>query len=259
MRPAASPSAGRPRWRTALPLAGVLPVLAALLGAPAVPAAAAPGTVGETESFTFAPCNRAYARPEARFAPVHQGPVTLHLASPENALSLEDHQLRLTPLADGSHRARFSARLRGEGRLVADVEMGEAVTRMEDRVTVPRQVVTVEGRVRLARGGAAGAPGPPDPAAAADGRFEITPLELPERVELDIRSDLAERLGLLCDSFALLVSLDCAPLRSALSRAAVPLPDPGETYLLPPECVDGETARRLDAYLERAGQAVAVR
>lgn len=215
----------------------VLPGAVAAAAADGAPDGVAPGTTppaaGAT-SFVFAPCNRTYQRNGTVLEPVHQGAVTLHLASPHNQLTLEQHRLDLTPLADGTHRAHFEALFGGEGELVMDVEMGGSVSRMEDRVRVPRQTKVIDARLKLAR---------------SEAGYELTPVELPKEVVIRIESDLANRFATLCDSFTLLLGLDCDPLRAALSRAAFPMPEPGETYLLPAECVSDEVARRLDAYL----------
>jgi hypothetical protein len=229
----------------------MLLLAAVLLAAvPALPAAAAgaaddgaqgggaaPGTTppaaGAT-SFVFAPCNRTYQRNGTELEPVHQGAVTLLLASPHNQLTLEQHRLDLTPLPDGTHRAHFEVTFAGEGELVMDVEMGGSVSRLEDRVRIPRQKEVVDARVKLAR---------------SEAGYELTPVELPKEVKIRIESDLAARFATICDSFTFLLGLDCDPLRAGLSRAAFAMPEPGETYLLPAECVSDDVARRLDAYL----------
>lgn len=200
---------------------------------------AQPATTGTTtESFTFTPCNRTYQGLGNDLAPVRQGALTVQLSSPANQLRLMDHRLELTPLADGTHRARFVAEFVGDGELVADIDMGGVASQLEDRVVLPRQSVTVDGRLRLGHG---------------DQGFEITPLELPEAVDLSIQSDLAGRFAGLCDSLSLIpgMILDCGAVRAGLSRARVPMPETGETYLLPAECLDEEIELRLNLYLDR--------
>jgi len=212
------------------------PALGAGDAAPAAQPAAQPAATGAPASFTFTPCNRTYQRLGAELAPVTQGAMTIAVRSPANRLDLLAHRLDLTPLADGTHRAHFVAEFSGTGELVADVGVGGVVSQLEDTVTVPRQQTVVDGRVRLARDGQG---------------YEITPVELPEAVEVRIESRLAGRFGTLCDSLSLLpgTMLDCGALRAGLSRARVPMPDPGETYLLPAECLNASLRQRLDAYL----------
>lgn len=223
-----------------------VPPLAALLVVLVAPGLAAAGATPDAaaESFVFAPCNRTYSRGGTELAPVTRGPLTLSLSSPSNHLTLEEHELRLTPLADGTHRAVFTARFSGAGELVMDVDAGGAVSRLEDTVTVPEQERTVEGRVRLAR------------RKVEEGRavYELTTVELPEAVEIDVESALAGRFATFCQSLALVLALDCSGLHDALSRARVEMPPPGETYLLPGECLVPAVRRRLDAYLERNGE-----
>jgi hypothetical protein len=210
----------------------VLAVLATVLAAPPPGTAAADGAA----SFTFAPCNRTYQQRGAELAPVTQGGVNIEVRSPENRLDLLSHRLDLTPLGDGTHRAHFVAEFAGSGELIADVGVAGMTSRLEDSVTVPRQERIVVGRVRLGRG---------------EQGYEITPVELPDAVDVRIESRLAGRFAALCESFALLpgMLLDCGALRAGLSRARVPMPESGETYLLPAECLDAGLRQRLDAYL----------
>jgi len=191
-----------------------------------------------TETFVFTPCNRTYQQLGGDLAPVTQGAMTIDLTSPRHELRLFDHRLEMTPLADGSHRARFVAEFAGDGDLVADVDLGGMTSRLEDRVVLPRQETTVDARVRLGHG---------------DQGYEITPLELPETVELRIQSQLAGRFASLCDTLTLVPGMvaDCGALRAALSRARVPMPELGETYLLPAECLDDDVRLKLDLYLDR--------
>jgi hypothetical protein len=213
----------------------VLPTAPAARAADAAaPAPALAPPAADVTSFVFARCNRTYRRNGTELEPVTQGAMTLALRSPQNELTLEAHRLDLAPLPDGTHRARFQARFRGQGDLVLDVDVGGSDSRLEDEVRVPRQVTSVDARLKLAR---------------SEAGYELTPVELPEKVTIRIESDLAGRFATLCDAFTLLLGLDCDPLRAGLSRATFSMPEPGETYLLPTECVDDEVARRLDAYL----------
>lgn len=198
---------------------------------------AAPAARGE--SFTFDRCNRVYEQDAGALAPMTRGPLTLRLSSPDAVLTLEHHRLDLTPRADGTHRARFEALFVGSATLHVDVDVNGAVSRLSDDVRVPPQRRAVDGVVRLARGvGEDGAP-----------VYELIPVELPETIPVAIESNLAGRLGTMCDGLSLLLPVDCGFVRAALSRVNVPMPEPGETYLLPPECVDEAVAARLDRYL----------
>jgi len=217
------------RPRLLLPLA----LAAALLMAPAALA----------ESFTFDRCNRAFQQEAGDLPPMTQGPLTLRMSSPDAVLTVEDHRLDLTPLADGTHRAHFEALFVGSGTLHVDVDVNGAVSRLTDDVKVPPQRRSVDGIVRIAKGvDETGAP-----------VYELTPVEMPKTVPVTIDSNLAGRLGTMCSGFALLLPIDCGVVRGALSVVNVPMPEPGETYLLPPECVDAEVAAKMDRYLGLAG------
>lgn len=202
--------------------------------APRPKAAAVPIAPGTTE-FTFPLFNDTYQENGAVMAPVAQGGMTVRLSSPENRLTLRTHRVTLTPLSDGTHRAEFVADFAGRGRVIADVSMGGgSPTRLQDEVVVPPQTRTVVGRVLLARG---------------TGAYEITPVEMPERVAIAIETQLGGSFANLCDSFALLLQLDCSGVRGMLNNAQVPLPGPGETYLLLDERLTPDDRKKLDAYL----------
>lgn len=204
----------------------------------AAPAATAPSAA--PVELTFAAFNGRFSEPGAELGAVRQGPLTLTLASPQNAVEVLSHRLRLTPLGDGSHRAELSAALRGAGKLVADLRLsGGEPGRLVDDVVLPAQTVAFEGRVELAP--------------VADG-YRVVPLELPATVGLEIESALAGRLAGFCTGLTLLTpgAVDCGGLERALSRVALPLPDAGEELLLPAAALSNDERRRLDQYLGRA-------
>jgi hypothetical protein len=233
-------SAGRTKGRAAALALGGLLAAAAPPAAPA-PAAAPRATAGAPLELSVAAFNGRFSEPGADLGAVEQGPLTLRLASPENALDVLEHRVRLEPLGDGSHRAELTAAVRGRGRLVADLSVaGGAPGRLVDEVVLPAQSVAVEGRVRLAPG--------------AEG-YTVVPLELPRAVYLEIESALAGRLVGLCSGVALLVpgGADCRGLERALGRVTVPLPEAGEELLLPYAALAAAERDRLDRYLARAG------
>jgi len=215
-------------------------LLTAVVATAAVVLAASPAGAA---SFTFERCNRTWSPRTGELPSTTQGPLTLALSSPDAELTVEHHRLDLSPLADGTHRARFEALFVGSATLDVDLDVSGASSRLQDVVRVPPQRRAVDGRVRLVKG------------VGEDGAavYEITPVELPKTVPIAIQSDLGGRLGSLCDGFALLLPVDCRLVRGAFSRLEVPMPEPGETYLLPPECVDEEVAAKLDRYLAAGG------
>lgn len=203
----------------------------ALAAAPAERTAAAPTPA----RFSFDSLNRTYHFDDSDLAPVRQGPVTIHLSSPRNVLVLKDHSVTLVPLSDGTFRASVGVDLLGSGDLVANlVTAAGTSSRLEDLVVVPRQTVRLDGRVRFSR--------------VADG-WDVTALALPDRVKIDIQSRLAGSLVSLCGQMAVFLGLDCDGLDRSLSRAEVPLPEPGSVFFLPEEDLSAAEAATLDAYL----------
>lgn len=196
-------------------------------------AAATPATT--PARFSFDSLNRTYHFDDSDLAPVRQGPVTIHLSSPRNVLILKDHSVTLVPLSDGTFRASVGVDLLGSGDLVANlVTAAGTSSRLEDLVVVPRQTVRLDGRVRFSR--------------VADG-WDVTALSLPRQVEIDIQSRLAGSLVSLCGQMAVFLGLDCDGLDRSLSRAEVPLPEPGSVFFLPEEDLSAAEAATLDAYL----------
>ena len=84
--------------------------------------------------------------------------------------------------------------------------------------------------------------------------YLVTPLEMSRQIQLQIKSRLAGDLANWCASIPLisLTGADCSGLRNALSQVSVPLPAPGETYLLPYTELTPEERRALDGYLDEA-------
>jgi hypothetical protein len=214
----------------------VLAGLRSVSGLPSVEAGSSvPGkTERGTRSFVFERLNREYRNEVTRPAPREQGGFRLRLTSPQNRVRLTRHELFLTPLPDGSHRAALTVEFEGAGQVEAEISIAGAVSRIEDQVTVPLQSRTLEGRVRIER---------------VPQGFLFTALELPERVTVTIESGLAGRFLQTCNLLQVLVPLDCNALGSLLSRVVFPLPDPGGSYLLPNEELTPQDRAGLEDYL----------
>ncbi|HUO87230.1 MAG TPA: hypothetical protein VM617_07550 [Thermoanaerobaculia bacterium] len=224
----------RPDGRWSLAAAAV----AALAGV-AVAQALPPPT-----ELTFPRFNDVYEQPGAMSEPLEQGGMTIRLSSPENHLVLRSHRVRLAPLGDGTHWVEVVADFAGRGRVIAHLDFGNGQgTQLEDQVVLPPQTRTVIGRVVIAVG--------------EGGDYEITPVELPETVAIAFESKLAGGLGDLCRTVARLggMTIDCGSVEAGLTTAAIPLPEPGETYLLPAARLTADDRGRLDAYLARARDA----
>ncbi len=165
--------------------------------------------------------------------PITQGPVTVDLSSPSHTLVLKSNRLVLTP-EGGAHRAHLELELLGKGQLIADLEGAGLQTRLQDELFVPPQTLSLDGKVRMRR---------------IEGGYEVTALESPAQVELAIQSKLTNDILGLCDGVALFTGLDCAALERALTRAKIPMPAAGGTYLLPDADLTEADRAALDAYL----------
>lgn len=196
--------------------------------APSAPASAAPGPL------RFERLNRDYRNIVSEIEPIRQGAATIRLSSPRHTLTIRDHLLRLEPGPGGSHSAELRLDISGTGWLIADVDVAGMGGRFQDEVQVPAQSRTIEGRVRLRK--------------TAEG-YLVTPEQLPKQVPVRIRSNLAGDVVALCEGAALLTGMDCGALERSLSIAQIPLPEPGESYLLENSELTADERRRIDAYL----------
>lgn len=189
------------------------------------------------ESFEFHRLNRIYQAFLSELVPIDLGTVHVDLRTPAHSLTLVRHRALLQPAGDGEFTLDLEFRLSGWGRIDADVTMGKISSRLTDELAVPVQSVRLFSRVSILP--------------TADG-YAITTRVVQQEVLVQIESKLASRLFGLCRPMALvLVGLDCPALEQALTRVRVPLPAPGETYLLPYAEVDAAERARFDAYLSR--------
>jgi hypothetical protein len=207
-----------------------------LLGAVAVTTVSGAG-LGQ---FQFGRLNRGYSEVAPEIQPIEEGPVTIRLSSPRNNLIVRSHLLRLEPGIGNSHSAELRVEFMGKGWLVADVEVGGASTRFQDEVQVPPQALEMQGRVRLRR---------------VRGGYEVTPEQLPQNVRVRIQSGIGRQIVNLCDGVSVLpfTEVDCPALERELTRAVVPLPAPGESFLLEDAELTAQERQQLDGYLRPPG------
>ena len=190
----------------------------------------------EVRVLHFDRLDRTYTSFVQDLAPIELGKVHIDLASPEHSITLESHSARLQPLGGGSYRAAVEIDFHGGGLLEADLLIGAIDSHLSDELTLPRQVITLEGKIRI------------------DSRSEgyhITLLESDQKeVVVRIQSKLAGRVVPLCHQLALvLVHLGCDALEEALSIVRVPMPPPGEVYFLFRDELTEAEAEVLDAFL----------
>lgn len=189
-------------------------------------------------SFAFERLNRTFETVVEELAPVQVGPAQVTLRSPQHAFTLRRHLADLKPSPSGGHSIELELSFSGWGLLEADVTMGSLSTSLSDKVVIPGQSLALAGRVQLAR---------------TDGGYLVTLVELPPSVSVRIESQLARRLFSLCRPMGLvLVNLDCQALEAALSVIDVPLPAPGQSFLLPDEELTELDREGLDLYLTSA-------
>ena len=107
---------------------------------------------------------------------------------------------------------------------------------MEDRIVLPEQSQVIEGRVELER---------------TEEGYQITAVELPTHAEIRIDSDLAGNLVTVCKGFAVLpfMNVNCGAVDAAMSVLRLPLPEPGEVFVLAAEDLTEVERRQIDAYL----------
>ncbi len=217
-------------------------VLVGAVQAPTRTTAAAPSAaVGTTApgQLRFERFNRSYTDITPEIDPVSQGPLTIRLSAPRSNMVVRNHLLRLEPGAGGSHSAELRVEFQGKGWLVADVDVAGMASRLQDEVVVPPQALNVQGRVRITR----------DPNA-----YVITPEQLPKRVRVKIQSGIATDVVGACRGVAVLAGIDCGGVQEALSTAVVPLPPPGESYLLEDAELTAAERKQLESYLAGPGR-----
>ena len=168
--------------------------------------------------------------------PVERGAMTLYITSPEHRLTVHGNRLLLSANDDGTVGATVEVEFEGEGHLVVEVRTGGVGNEFEDNVAAPRQTVSVSGTARLERTGEG---------------YLMTVVDGQESVELEIRSDLATRLVLLCRTFERLplIRVNCAGIENALAVVTVPLPEPGEQFLVPAEKLTEDERAYFDSFV----------
>lgn len=177
---------------------------------------------------------------DSDLAPIEMGPMTVVLTSPTHSLEVLEHQLSLGSAADGADAATLRARFQGQAHLVAELEIAGIISEIDDQILLPLQEIEISGLIEIRR---------------EEGGYRVLALESPDHVELQIESDLAGRLGMLCRGFAVLAmgNLDCEAVDQAMSVVRVPLPEPGEEYFVAVEDLTPGERRQIDRYLRDRG------
>lgn len=208
--------------------------LAALAAAVGVVEAAEPNA--DTHVLISDRVNGVHRDLETDLAPIEIGPVTVVLTSPTHSLEVFEHELSLAPGGSGAQTATLRARYQGQAHLVAELEIAGMTSEIDDNIELPLQETEVSGLVEIVRVG--------------DG-YRVTALEAPSHVEIQVESDLAGRLGLLCRGFAVLAmgNVDCEAVDQAMSVVKVPLPEPGEEFFVASEDLTEQERGQIESYL----------
>ncbi len=173
---------------------------------------------------------------DTELAPVEVGPLTVTLRPTGERLEVVEHELALGPAGDGLHRARLRARYQGEADLFAVLEVAGVGSEIEDHLVLPLQEIEIVGLVEIHR---------------QDEGLLITTVENPESVKVQIESNLADRVGLLCAGLAVMAmgGLDCAAVDRRLSVVEIPLPEAGREFFVPWDGLTAEERRQVEAYV----------
>ena len=187
------------------------------------------------EDLRFEKLNRVYSDFAPLLEEINQGGVVVRLDSPKQTLILRDHRVRMAPGANGQFDGEVELDVQGKGMLIADVTFGPLAERFAEEVIIPPQTLTLAGKAKLAR---------------VTGGYEITPIELPEKLSVAVQSETVNRILALCDQAALvsLGAIDCSGLDRALTRPAVPIPQ-GQVFTLHDTDLTDDDRRELDALL----------
>ena len=179
--------------------------------------------------------NGVYEQLPVPLTPIQQGPMTVLLRSPNNALTVHEHRVRITPTDEpGVIEALFESNIEGWGDLVIDLDMGVSQSRFDDRVVAGRQWLRMSGTVRLE---------------ILPGQYSVTFLDyLHDSVGIQIQSNVGTQMVESCRALQAFgfVAIDCDALNSSFSRVSVPLPDVGSTYFLPRELFSEVDLEKID-------------
>ncbi len=172
--------------------------------------------------------NKVYRDLDSDLEPIRQGPIVIHVSSPEHRLEVLGNRLRFSANEDGTVGAAIEVDFEGSGQLIADVE---GFGRFVDQVEAPRQTVRAAGTVRLS---------------PTDGGYLMTIVTVEPSTEVQIKSQLAGQIVGVCEAAALipLISLPCDGVAAALETVRIPLPAAGSQVLVPSD----EMSSELKAY-----------
>lgn len=181
--------------------------------------------------------NQVYGDVVREVLPIRQGPVVVRLEFLDHSIELKDHRLEvLHNLDENSFDFRVVATVQGEAEVKSSLEIAGVPANLQDQVRLPLQSISVSGTTEIRRD--------------QEG-YWISPQELPPFVEVEIESRLARKMVSLCKGLAFLPGMGsaCEGLKQSLAFIRLPLPEPGETYLVPLSRLTEAELRKFDRYL----------
>ena len=181
-------------------------------------------------TFSLPLLNGSYEDVVPRLSPIRHGALTIRPSVPNSTLQLKSHRIVIVRTDIDRFDVLLDITLSGMGNLSAELSLGGAETTLSDRVTLPEQSLRIPGIVRLAM--------------LPEG-LQITTVELPLAITVDIQSALGSRLLSSCRTLLSLLPVGCSGLESTLSRIRVPLETSGESYLIPAQNIDAEIQQQL--------------
>jgi hypothetical protein len=172
---------------------------------------------------------------EVDIAPIELGPLVIQLRAPSYSFEVLEHELQLGAVGEGVDAGRLQARFKGKAYVVAEFGVGDVTSEIDDNIELPLQEVDLGGRVELVREG--------------DG-YRVTALEIPSYLEIQMESDLAGQLDLLCRGFSVMAlgAIDCDALDQALTRVKLPLPEPGRQFFISSSDLTPHELQQVEAY-----------
>ena len=199
-----------------------------------------PESVEYTHTLTSDRVNGVHQDLDVDISPIELGPVVIRLSTPTYRLEVFEHELQLGAMGEGVDAGRVRARFSGEAHLVAELGLGDVTSEIDDNIELPLQEIDLGGRVELVREG--------------DG-YQVTTIETPSHVEIQMESDLAGSLELLCKGFAVMAmgNIDCDSLDQLLSRIKVPLPETGRQFFVASSDLTAHERQQIEDYLTQRG------
>lgn len=194
----------------------------------------------QAETFVLQRLNGTYTDLGGQVREVRSGPVVVRPSSSSSTFELLANRLELTPLGEDVHQADLWVRFEGEADVEAEILVGSlSGGTLQDKVTVPNQERTLSTRVRLER---------------QDADYLITIVESPDDFNITIQSHLAGQIVSLCESLTRFTfGSSCDGLDAALSNPKIPMPEPGEEFVLDSDEMTPEERARFDGYLAASG------